>query len=72
MSSPELSIVVGALARALKQKGSQPQNAIAKRWRGPTAKPQQADASPDVIPLMDGWIRRLEREAGQDPTAQPR
>ena len=66
MSAPELSIVAGALARAMKPKGANPQDALARRWRG-VAKEEQRSASPDVIPLLDGWIRRLEREAGQEP-----
>jgi len=67
MSEPELSIVAGALARTLKPKVTQMQDAIAKRWRmGGLLGTEKATESPDVIPLLDGWIRRLEREAGPD------
>jgi hypothetical protein len=67
MSEPELSIVAGALARTLKPKVTQMQDAIAKRWRmGGLLGTEKPNENPDVIPLLDGWIRRLEREAGAD------
>jgi hypothetical protein len=72
MPVPELSIVMGALTRGKKPKNSQAQDAIAKRWRmGGTFPPDHAIENVDVIPLLDGWIRRLEREAGPDPAAGP-
>ena len=63
MAEPQLVVVAGALPRNAKPKVSRPQDALAKRWRQDPEnvannKPQ------DVIPLLDGWIRRLEREAG--------
>lgn len=69
----QLSVVAGALSRALKPRGAQAQDALAKRWRAslPAVSPQPP-ALPDVIPLMDAWIRRLEREAGTDAAPQAR
>jgi hypothetical protein len=70
MPVPELSVVAGALARGQKPKNSQAQDAIAKRWRlGAAAPIEEAPENQDVIPLLEGWIRRLEREAGPDPAA---
>jgi hypothetical protein len=67
MSERELSIVAGALARHQKPKVSQVQDAIAKRWRlAPLSSADQPPKQSDVIPLLDGWIRRLEKEAGCD------
>jgi hypothetical protein len=72
MAKRRLSVVAGALSRSLKPKGAQAQDALARRWRAslPPAAPQPAEL-PEVISLMDAWIRRLEREAGGDeaPTA---
>jgi hypothetical protein len=74
MSEPELSIVAGALAGTLKPKVTQMQDAIAKRWRmsGLMAPEKPNSDNPDVIPLLAGWIRRLEREAGPDSATQIR
>jgi len=70
MSERELVLIMGALSRTRKAKAAQLQDALAKRWRlagGGLIEPLVA-AEPveprDVIPLLDGWIRRLEREAG--------
>jgi hypothetical protein len=62
MEEPQLVVVAGTLPRGTKPKVTRPQEALAKRWRNSTeaAAPQRQD----VIPLLDGWIRRLEREAG--------
>ena len=60
MAEPQLVVVAGALPRGAKPKIAQ--DALAKRWRN-----TESAATPerqDVIPLLDGWIRRLEREAG--------
>jgi hypothetical protein len=66
MSHPELSLIPGAQPRGAKPKGSRPQEAIARRWRsGQTAEPVAGD--PDVIPLLNAWIRRLERETRPEP-----
>jgi hypothetical protein len=71
MSDPELFVIAGALARSLKPKVAQAQDGIARRWRAPAA-PDRSTEVPDVIPLLDGWIRRLEREAGPDPASDRR
>ena len=65
MAEPQLVVVAGALARAAKPRITHAQDAIAKRWRSSgenTTVPERQD----VIPLLDGWIRRIEREAGRD------
>ena len=69
MSERELNIVAGALARAVKPKAAQAQDALAKRWRNTPAELERIAERQDVIPLLDGWIRRLEREAGTDADA---
>ena len=60
MAEPQLVVVAGALPRGAKPKVTRSQDALAKRWRN------SADVATterqDVIPLLDGWIRRLERE----------
>jgi len=70
MSERELVVILGALSRTRKAKAAQLQDALAKRWRmadggliEPLLAPPAAEPR-DVIPLLDGWIRRLEREAG--------
>jgi hypothetical protein len=73
MSDRELSIVAGALSRHQKPKATQQQDAIAKRWRisapcAPAA--DQPAGNSDVISLLDGWIRRLEKEAGSTSVAR--
>jgi hypothetical protein len=69
MTKRQLFVVAGRLSRTLKPKGRRSQDALAKRWRTSLAEVAvQQPALPDVIPLMDAWIRRLEREAG---TAAP-
>ena len=68
-----LVVIAGALSRKPKAKGAQLQDAIAKRWRidesGQMPRSETLE-SRDVIPLLDGWIRRLEREAGPDQAQQ--
>ena len=66
-----LSVVAGALARGKKAKAALSQDAIAKRWRQILAQ-ETAREKQDVIPLLDGWIRRLERQAGSDSAAESR
>lgn len=65
MPKRQLSVVAGALSRSAKPKATPSQDALAKRWRAslPDAVAEPAEL-PDVISLMDAWIRRLEREAG--------
>ena len=73
MAKRQLSVVAGALSRSLKPKGAQSQDALAKRWRAslPAVSPQPVEL-PEVISLMDAWIRRLEREAGTDAAPHAR
>jgi len=72
MHNPPLTVIAGSLARGQKPKLSKAQEAIARRWRaGSIGLPEPMETS-DVIPLLDGWIRRLEREAGSDPAAESR
>ena len=67
MAEPQLEVVAGSLPRSAKPKVIRPQDALAKRWR--TAPEDVANNKPqDVIPLLDGWIRRIEREAGGEPS----
>ena len=74
MPDRNLMVVAGALPRRSSGKVAHLRDAIAKRWRLEGAwisLPLSAEpAKPrDVIPLLDGWIRRLEREAaGGQPT----
>jgi hypothetical protein len=73
MAERDLVVIMGALSRTRKAKTAQLQDDLAKRWRlaglfGPLVVPEAAE-SRDVIPLMDGWIRRLEREAGLEAQA---
>jgi hypothetical protein len=75
MAARKLSVVAGALSRKRKPKEEQPQSELAKRWRtGEFGVPQRAREkhAGDVVPLLDGWIRRLERQAGLDPAANER
>lgn len=74
MSERDLVVIMGALSRTRKAKAAQLQDALAKRWRmaadgllEPLTAPRPAEPR-DVIPLLDGWIRRLEREAGPNQT----
>jgi hypothetical protein len=73
MAKRQLSVVAGTLSRSLKPKGAPGQDALAKRWRAtlPEASAQPPEL-PDVISLMDAWIRRLEREAGTGAAPQAR
>jgi len=72
MAARKLSVVAGALSTKRKTKEEQPQNELAKRWRSGGLEPLQRPTEKhtgDVIPMLDGWIRRLEREVGLDPAA---
>lgn len=73
MPKRQLFVVAGARARSVRPKGAQAQDALAKRWRVPLppVSPQPAEL-PDVISLMDAWIRRLEREAGTGTVSHSR
>jgi hypothetical protein len=68
MPDRNLTLVAGALPRRPSGKVARLRNAIARRWRMEgswISLPLSAEpVKPrDVIPLLDGWIRRLEREA---------
>jgi hypothetical protein len=65
MAEPQLVVVAGSLPRGAKPKVTRPQDALAKRWRNGLESSATPDRQ-DVIPLLDGWIRRLEREAGAE------
>jgi hypothetical protein len=67
MSERPLVLIAGALTGRPKVKVAIVQESIARRWRhsGPTPQVEPAE-SRDIIPLLDGWIRRLEREAGTE------
>jgi hypothetical protein len=68
-----MSVVSGGQSRKRKAKESPSQNNLANRWRqGESAPPQREAARGDVIPLLDGWVRRLERQAGLDSAANER
>ena len=67
MAEPQLVVVAGSLPRGAKPKVTRPQDALAKRWRT-GAESSATPERPDVIPLLDGWIRRLERETGEEPS----
>jgi hypothetical protein len=66
MAEPQLVVVAGALPRGARPKVTRPQDALAKRWRNGAESP--TPERQDVIPLLDGWIRRLERETGEEPS----
>jgi len=72
MAARKLAVVAGALSRKRKPKEEQPQNDLARRWRSgehEIAVRAAEKHSEGVVPLLDGWIRRLERQAGLDPAA---
>ena len=75
MADPRLEVIAGSLPRRPSGKTANVRDAMAKRWRIDNlfaAAPRlESVESRDVIPLLDGWIRRLEREAGDDQQ-QPR
>jgi hypothetical protein len=64
MSDRELSVVAGSLTRRQKPKVAPVQDSIAKRWRAAeSSRANRPPAGSDVIPLLDGWVRVLEKEA---------
>jgi hypothetical protein len=70
MADPKLEVIPGALPRQPSGKTAKVRDAMAKRWRIDnlfhTAPQLPQPGARDVIPLLDGWIRRLERETGED------
>jgi hypothetical protein len=71
MDAPELSVVAGALAGTLRPRCAAVRDAMAKRWRSAACAETEGEIR-DVIPLLDGWIRRLERQAGGEREGDPR
>ena len=68
-SRPKLKVVKGARTRRTPKPTPQ-QVELARRWRmGGLGVESRKPLEGDVIPLLDGWIRRLEREAGLDSAA---
>jgi len=66
---PKLTVVKGERTRR-QPKPTPEQLEMARRWRmGGIGPEPRKPLTGDVIPLLDGWIRRLEREAGLDPAA---
>jgi hypothetical protein len=74
MAFRHFSVVAGARPRDKKAKGAQPapQDAIAKRWRQDAGARDSSRQDSDVIPLMEGWVRVLEKQAGSYPAAESR
>ena len=72
MARGKLTVVSGGLSRKRKPKASPAQDTLAQRWRDGMPLTPRPLESGDVIPLLDGWIRRLERQAGLDPAANER
>jgi len=75
MARRKLTVVSGGLSGKAKPKATPAQSKLAERWRLGDVIPDAAPKTPetgDVIPLLDGWIRRLERQAGLDPAANER
>ena len=69
MADPKLEVIAGSLPRRPSGKTARIRDEMAKRWRidGLFKSAPKLRVEPrDVIPLLDGWIRRLEREAGED------
>ena len=69
MARRKLTVVRGERS-SRKPKPTPAQVELAARWRmGGIASEPRKPLEGDVIPLLDGWIRRLEREAGLDSAA---
>ena len=69
MARHKLTVVQGERSRR-QPKPTPAQEELALRWRmGGLGPEPRKPLTGDVIPLLDGWIRRLEREAGLDPAA---
>jgi len=70
MSARPFAVVAGARPRGRKSKAEQPvpQSELAKRWRQEGVATETTRADQDVIPLLDGWVRVLEKRAGSYPS----
>lgn len=71
MKQPELVVIPGSLSKALKPKATL-EEVLARRWRAAEARTARPIEEMDVIPLLAGWIRRLERQAGPAPETEAR
>jgi hypothetical protein len=71
MSGPILSVITGDGPRHPRPRTDPALQNIAKRWRHTAMVQPRAERS-DVISLMDGWIRLLERSVARDEKVQPR
>jgi hypothetical protein len=69
MARRKLTVVSGGLSGKRKPKAAPSPNELANRWRDIVQSAPRAPEKGDVIPLLDGWIRRIERQAGVDPAA---
>ena len=65
MSKHRLEIIAGEQPRGTRRKQVSLEDAMLKRWRKDAQTTRQAtpDVDPDVIPLLDGWLRRIERQS---------
>jgi hypothetical protein len=71
MAEHRLTVIAGALNRERKPVARQV-SGLAKRWRAGLnhlSEPGSQDRL--VVPLMDGWIRRIERQAGESTPVKP-
>lgn len=72
MARRKLTVVAGALSRKHRPNVPPARSELASRWREVGPLEPRVTEQGDVIPLLDGWIRRLERQAGLDPAANER
>ena len=69
MARRKLTVVSGGLSRNRKPKATPTPNELANRWRDIVSATPKTPESGDVIPILDGWVRKLERQAGLDSAA---
>ncbi|HYC52971.1 MAG TPA: hypothetical protein VEB19_17825 [Gemmatimonadaceae bacterium] len=71
MASHGLFVIAGERPRETKPKTDIPLERLARRWRnsGAIDRREQPD---DIISLMDGWIRLLERSVARVDGPRPR
>ena len=73
MPRRNLTVVKGGKGRKRAPRAAQPQSDLAARWRREEPQPTRSrKLEGDVISLMDGWIRQLERQVGLDSAANER
>ena len=65
MSKHRLEIIAGDQPRGARRQQVSLEDALLKRWRNDAQAAHEAspDTDRDVIPLLDGWLRRLERQS---------